>query len=183
MEYSFGTFDDQFIDELAAWIGERSVLEVFADNGLLASKLARRGVDVVATSLFRGHDGHEKGMYFDVVEMRASTATMEYSDRDVLIMSWPTADEGALHAALTWGEERPIVFIGEVTRLDEGLLGGCASDMFFGLTEETTAFTSYNARNILERAAVRELRRGATLEFQRHVDERMDGVAAKLGVV
>lgn len=183
MEYSFGTFDDPFMNELVDWIDGRSILEVFAGNGLLASKLESRGVDVVATSLFRGHDGHGAGMYFDVVEMRASTAARQYVDRDILLMSWPTADEGALQAALAWGEERPIVFIGEVTRLDEGLLGGCASDMFFDLTEETTAFSSYNARNILERAAVRELRRGATLEFQRHVDERMDGVSAKLGVV
>jgi hypothetical protein len=177
---SWGNFTEEFVDELADWIGGRSVLEVFAGNGLLASKLERRGVDIIATTLFRGH---EFGLHFPVMEMRATQAAREFNDRDILLMSWPTADEGALHAALDWGEERPIAFIGEVTVLEANLLGGCASDMFFELTEEMATFQSYRSTNMLERAAIRELKPGATLEFQRRVDMNMEAVATRMGLM
>lgn len=180
---TWGHFTEKFVDELADWIGGRTVLEVFAGNGLLASMLDRRGVDIVATSLFRGHDGHERGLHFPVTEMRATDAARQFNDRDILLMSWPTADEGALHAALSWGEERPIVFIGEVTVIEQGLLGGCGSDMFFELTSQTEAFRHYRPSNILERAAVRELKPGATLEFARLVEERMEDVATRMGLM
>lgn len=169
MAIAWGQFGDAFVDELVAWIAGRTVLEVFAGNGLLASKLASKGVDIVATSLFRGHDGHSEGMYFDVVEMPAHEAARRHRDRDVMLMSWPTADEGALHASLVWGEERPLVFIGEVTDLESGHLGGCASDMFFELSRQSHEFASYRPRNGLERAAVRELVPGARVSFQRAV--------------
>lgn len=157
---SWGSFSDRFLDELAAWIGARRVLEVFAGNGLLASRLAAEGTDVLATTLFAGHDGHDRGMHFDVVEMEATEAVLKFgADRDVLLMSWPTATEAATKAVLRWGPERPVIFIGEVTRHDLGFsgLGGCASDLFFELTEEALAFGSYEPRNGLERAGVRYL--------------------------
>lgn len=179
---AWGHFTDAFLDELVDWIDGRTVLEVFAGNGLLASMLAARGVDVVATTLFRGHDGHERGMHFPVLEMRASQAARVYADREVLLMSWPTADEGAMQASIVWGEERPIVFIGEVTVLDENILGGCASDLFFELTEELRTFDAYEPTNMIERAAVRQLRDGATLEFQRRIDDHMEEVAARMGI-
>ncbi|WP_327211324.1 hypothetical protein [Rhizobium leguminosarum] len=178
---SWGHFTEDFVDELVDWIGGRTVLEVFAGNGLLASKLERRGIDIVATTLFRGHDSHDLGLHFPVKEMRASEAALEFNNREVLLMSWPTADEGALHAAIAWGEERPIAFIGEVTVLERNLLGGCASDLFFELTEEMATFQAYEPTNMLERAAIRELKEGAKLEFQRLVDEKMDAVATKMG--
>ena len=40
--FSWGTFDDVFVDELAGWLRGSRVLEVFAGNGLLASLLAAR---------------------------------------------------------------------------------------------------------------------------------------------
>lgn len=156
--FSWGTFSAGFVDELAAWIGDRKVLEVFAGNGLLASKLMAKGVDIIPTTLLRGHDGHDRGMFCDVVEMEASRAVREYgAGRDVLLMAWPTADMAAFMASATWGGDRPIVFIGEVTDYDKNHLGGCASDEFFAATVETDRFGTYSGRSFLERAAVRKV--------------------------
>ena len=155
---SWGTFDPQFIDDLVRWIDGRRVLEVFAGNGLLAKLLSEKGVEIKATTLLSGHDGHNEGMYFDVEKIDAVGAVQVYGESsDILLMSWPVASEAATHAALRWGDEKPIVFIGEVTNHDLGFagLGGCASDVFFDLTNEGKVFNSYNPRNMLERAAVR----------------------------
>lgn len=163
---SWGSFTAQFLDELTHWIDGKKVLEIFAGNGLLASKLAERDVDIKSTSLFRGHDGHDAGMFYEVEELEASAAVVQYGkDRDVLLMSWPVAEETALKASLRWDFEKPIIFIGEVTDYDRGHLGGCASDLFFDLTEETHVFKHYSPRNVLERAAVRKLDKEAILKW------------------
>lgn len=164
--FSWGTFDDTFLDELAAELRGRSVLEVFAGNGLLARRLSERGVDILATSLFRGHDGSAERMYHPVLEMGAKDAVRKHRDRDVLLMCWPTADEAAAQAALLWGEERPIVFIGEVTDLERNQLGGCASDLFFELSDVRRSFSSYvSARSGLDRAQIREMRNGSYEDY------------------
>jgi hypothetical protein len=156
----FGNFDDRFCDELKTWVNGRRVLETFAGNGLLASMLASRGVDIVSTTTFSGHDAHDHGMYHDVIEMDAVAAVSRYGDDcDVLLMCWPTTVEATTRAALLWAR-KPIVFIGEVTDRSLGLLGlgGCATDLFFDITEEIEQFSTYQPQNILDRAAVRQLR-------------------------
>jgi hypothetical protein len=167
--FSWGTFDEAFLDELAVHLDGKSVLETFAGNGLLASLLRRRGVHIHPTSLFTGHDGHEQGMHCEVERIDARLASDSYRDsHDVLLMCWPTPDESAMQSAIRWGEERPIVFIGEVTDLERGHYGGCASDLFFELSTETQRFESYaSARSGLDRAAVRELVPGAADEYRR----------------
>lgn len=155
---SWGSFDPEFINELSKWIDGRLVLEVFAGNGLLSKLLTDKGVNVKATSLLSGHDGHQHGMQFEVEELDASRAIKFYGEKsEILLMSWPVASEAATKAALLWGDEKPIVFIGEVTNHDLGFsgLGGCASDLFFELTNEGKVFSTYKPRNMLERAAVR----------------------------
>lgn len=177
--FSWGTFDDVFVDELAGWLRGSRVLEVFAGNGLLASLLAARDVDITATSLLTGHDGHRAGMHHEVIELDARSAIRDHgSEHDVLLMSWPPADEIAMQAALLWGEEKPLVFIGEITRPELGMmgLGGCASDLFFELTTETSAFDGYRSRKSgLDRAVVRHLSPGALDRWIAYVDERMSG--------
>lgn len=156
----FGNFDDRFCDELKTWLDGRRVLETFAGNGLLASMLASRNVDIVSTTIFSGHDGHRYGMHHDVIEMDAVAAVARYgAERDVLLMCWPTTVEATTRAALLWWP-KPIVFIGEVTDHSLGMLGlgGCATDLFFDITEETERFSTYKSRNMLERAAVRMVR-------------------------
>jgi hypothetical protein len=166
--FSWGTFEEVFLDELARHLRGKRVLETFAGNGLLARLLRERGVDIHPTSLFTGHDGHEQGMHCEVEKIDARMAAVSYRDsHDVLLMCWPTSDEFAMQSALLWGEGRPIVFIGEVTDLERGHLGGCASDLFFELSTETHRFESYDsARSGLDRAAVRELVPGATDEYR-----------------
>jgi hypothetical protein len=168
----FGNFDDHFCDELKTWIDGRRVLETFAGNGFLAAALAIRGVDIVSTSLFSGHDCHHLGMHHDVVELDAAAAAERYGDeRDILLMCWPTTVEATTLAALNWGR-KPIVFIGEVTDYSLGMggLGGCATDLFFDVTEETEVFSTYQTRNMLERAAVRLLRKDARTRIARAID-------------
>nr|WP_250808492.1 hypothetical protein [Neorhizobium tomejilense] len=147
-----------FCDQLVEWIGDRKVLETFAGNGVFASMLAERKVAIRSTSLFASHDGHRDGMYFDVIEMDATKAVHMFGDEsDILLMCWPTSTEAAFKTAARWGAERPIVFIGEVTQLDKGLLGGCASDNFFEVTDEISVFSAYTPRSYIDRAAVRQL--------------------------
>lgn len=170
---AYGNFTDPFLDELVAIIGDRKVLEVFAGNGLLASRLAARGVDIIATSQFSGHDGHDFGMHHRVLEMDATEAVLTVgSNADILLMSWPTADEGATKAALAWGADRPIIFIGEMTRFDLGNmgLGGSASDLFFQITVVERDIPSYEPRNFLERAVVMHLSREAVRKTFRNTE-------------
>jgi len=172
---SYGNFTDPFLDELVGIIGNRTVLEVFAGNGLLASKLASRGVDIIATSQFAGHDGHEIGLHHRVLEMDATEAVLTVgSNAEILLMSWPTADEGATKAALAWGADRPIIFIGEITQFDKGALGlgGCASDIFFQITVIERDIPAYEPRNFLERAVVMHVSKEAVRNvFRKKVGE------------
>lgn len=144
-----------FCDELARYLTGRRVLEIFAGNGLLAACLAARGVNVVATTRFSGHDAHERGLYYQVQECSAVSAVLEHgANADVLLVCWPTVTPAVLQAALRWGPERDIVFIGEVTDYTQGHLGGCATDEFFEAIDERHRFATYAPRNIMERAMV-----------------------------
>jgi hypothetical protein len=163
---TWGKFDDRFVDALAETLAGKRVLEVFAGNGYLAAALARRGVEVRATSLFSSHDGHAQGFYHPVKEMEASAAVGLYRKRsDVLLMSWPTATDAAAAAALRWGSERPVVFIGEVTDLEAGQLGGCASDIFFEIMRAEDTIPGYVTDNPLEKAVVYRLDRKRALSW------------------
>ncbi|NTF17853.1 hypothetical protein G6L37_05520 [Agrobacterium rubi] len=169
--FSWGTFEPPFLDELAAHLEGHRVLEVCAGNGLLAHLLRERGVDIHPTTIFRSMDGHGLGLYCQVEELDARDAAARYREsHDILLMCWPDPDEVAMQACLLWGEQRPVVFIGEVTDLEVGHLGGCASDLFFELSEETHAFETYSSgRSGLDRAAVRRILPGATEAYQSRV--------------
>lgn len=168
---SWGTFTDDFIDELVDWIDDRTVLEIFAGNGLLASLLSAKGIDIIATSQFSSHDGHERGMLHTVEEMSAADAVGVYGPgRDILLRSWPTATRGAFHAISRWVAEKPIVFIGETTNKAIGHLAGCADDDFFEVTDEVGSFSSYRARNSMERASVRLVDPGRLASCERRID-------------
>jgi hypothetical protein len=152
---TWGNFTAAFVDDLAARLDGRRVLEVFAGNGRLAQLLAERGVSVTSTSRFTGHDGHERGMYFPVFEIDAVDAVMTFgNDADVLLMCWPTVTSAALRAAVAWGPARDIFFIGEWTDYTKGNLGGCATDEFFEAAVVQSDINSYSTLNALERAVV-----------------------------
>lgn len=148
----------EFVEELAQFLKGRKVLEIFAGNGYLAGLLHARGIDVVATTLFAGHDCHERGLYFPVKKMDAAVAVLEHGDnRDVLLVSWPTVTHTVLSAALLWGFNKDIVFIGEVTDYSKKHLGGCATDEFFENMEFTRKFETYQG-NWIESALVGRLK-------------------------
>lgn len=146
-----------FLDELAGFLKGKRVIEVFAGNGLLAGHLASRGIDITATTVYSGHDGHAEGFYHPVEDLPAREAARRYrSQADILLMCWPTVTREALIAAMLWGRE--IVFVGEVTDYAKEHLGGCATDEFFESMHWHHEFTSYQTRNPMERALVGELR-------------------------
>lgn len=157
---SYGNFTPAFIDDLARRLKGKRVLEVYAGNGYLASLLRSRGVDMVATTLFSGHDGHEQGMLSEVINMNVVEAVATLGgDFDILLVSWPTTSEELLKATRLWGA-KPIVFIGEVYNHDllHGGYAGCASDAFFLAVDTLENIESYEPRNRLEKACVFRLR-------------------------
>lgn len=148
------TPNPRFVDDLAQYLQDKKVLEVFAGNGYLAGQLAKRGVSVTATTVFAGHDGHEHGLYHDVQAMEAVDAVCEYRDtHDVLLMAWPTVTRAAAVAAAVWGSQKDIVFIGERTIKEEKIFGGCADDEFHEYFVILRTFDSYTG-NMIESAAV-----------------------------
>ena len=115
-----------FAQMLAEWIGDRTVLEVMAGRGWLAKALSEEGVDIIATDDKSWDDRHvEASDVFPVHKMDAVEAARTI-DADVLIMSWsPYAEEVATEVLKVWGEDRPVVYIGEER-------GGCnAPDSFW----------------------------------------------------
>lgn len=155
--YSYFSYNDAFMAELSQYLRPYRVLEVFAGNGKLASLLIQNGVDVKATSLHSGHDGHQiTGFFTDVEHIDAINAVEKYhSDYDILLMCWPTVSTQCLTAAQRWN--KPILFIGEVSDVSQHHYGGCATDAFFEAILIEHTFNSYHG-NMLEKAFVATLR-------------------------
>jgi len=131
---------------LADHIGSRRCLEVFAGRGWLAQALSEyHGVDLVATSRFSTHDGSDKGLVFDVIDMSGTEAVMTF-DFEVLIFGWPVADKTAYHTVQTarrFGRQFEIVFIGEPYSTNPFSLSGTASDEFFECCEVIKEIREY----------------------------------------
>lgn len=143
-----------FIEQLADFLQGKKVLEIFAGNGYLAGHLAQRGIDVIATTVYAGHDAHDLGFYHPVHDMEASDAVEAYGGaRDVLLVCWPTVTNAVLRAALQWGTDRDVVYIGEMTDYEKNHLAGCATDVFFEAIRVTHRFDAYRG-NSMEHAVV-----------------------------
>lgn len=157
---SFWRPNPHFVDELAAALAGRKVLEIFAGNGYLAALLKSRGVEVTPTTIFATHDHHASGCYCPVEELEASQAVAKYgASHGVLLICWPTVTDAVLRAALKWGPEKDIVFIGEWADSSRGLLGGCANDEFFAELQVVHTWDSYKG-NMLETAVTARLSAG-----------------------
>jgi hypothetical protein len=160
MHGSFWRPNEAFVGELSSYLSGKRVLEIFSGNGLLAGLLSARGVDVRATTLLSSHDSHSSGFFHPVEELHAIDAVVQYGgESDVLLVAWPTTTPAVLMAALRWGEDKPIVFIGEVTDRSRGPMGygGCATDEFFDAVEVQQRFDTYKG-NMLEAALVYKLK-------------------------
>lgn len=154
MPGTYWTPNPQFVDELTRFLENKRVLEIFAGNGYLAGLLSARGIDIRATTQFSGHDGHERGVYFDVEDVDAISAVHNYGPgHDVLLVCWPTVTTAVLHAVSLWGPDRDIVFVGEVTDHSKNHLGGCGTDAFFEHMSFTKRFETYKG-NYIEQALV-----------------------------
>lgn len=117
-----------WVADLAAYLRGHRVLEVMAGRGWLAKALMHHGVVVTATDDLSWGEGRKwKPPLVPVLRLEAEEAVRRFgAEHDVLLVSWPPYDDdGALRAARAWGDERPIVYVGE----DKG---GCmADDAFF----------------------------------------------------
>ena len=155
---AFGNFTPDFIDSLASELSGRRVLEIYAGNGYLSAELRKRHVNIRATSLFAGHDGHDSKMWGPVENIEASQAIDAYQhESDCLLVSWPTTTNAMLRAAIAWGREKDIFFIGERLKPELGSFGrfpGCASDEFFARTCIIRTIPGYTPRNMLDDACV-----------------------------
>lgn len=161
MDYSnsIGTFfspSELFADELAHHLEGKRVLEVFGGNGLLSKQLNIRGIEVKCTSIHHDMDGYRHNPFYEVENISGYNAVRKYGgDFDVLLMSYPTADSGALRAIIAWGEDKPIIYIGERTTFSDGKypnisdLAGCACDDFHKYLSPSKFFKSYTPRGHL----------------------------------
>ena len=129
----WAVIDKQWTKKLAKWINGRTCLEVMAGAGWLAKALSYHKVDIIATDDYSWECRQHKAMIVvhPVEKIDGINAAEKYSDRDILIVSWPPHDEASIHhICKEWGNEKPIVFIGE------GDGGCCASDKFWEAFKE-----------------------------------------------
>ena len=117
---------------LAEWIGNRKVLEIMAGPGWLTKALLEEGVRITPTDNDSWASKHSKAPFLiPVIQMDCVEAICQYPEAEVLLVSWPPYGEEAIcRACETWGEDRPIVYIGEG-------YGGCnAPEEFFDHFQE-----------------------------------------------
>lgn len=153
----FGSFDDDFCSELARITNGKNVLEIFSGNGLLAKKLADLGCHITSTSILSGMDAHDINLFFDVENIDCITAVEKYKDsHDYLLVSWPTVTRAAVDALDLWGEEKPIIYIGESHMTDPDMRGcvGCATDDFHESLVNIRLIESFKTPRAKERAFI-----------------------------
>lgn len=179
MKVSYWKYDPEFIAELAGFLHGKKVLEVFAGNGLLSHYLHEMGVDIKPTTLFATHDGHQSWCNPAVEELSATDAILRFGENsDVLLMSWPEVSQDALRAALDFfstenASLKKLIFIGERTRLESGILGGCATDEFFACFPEGIVHQRLRYKgNLIEVAEVLSCPSKESISHFRKVVER-----------
>lgn len=153
----FGSFDDDFCAEVARITEGKRVLEIFAGNGLLANKLANLGCSITSTSILSGMDAHDVNLFFDVENIDCITAVQKYKDsHDFLLISWPTVTRAAVDSLSIWGEEKPIIYIGESHMVDPETKGlvGCATDDFHESLTDIHLISPFKTNRAKERAFI-----------------------------
>lgn len=117
--------DMQWTGFVAKWIGSRKCLEVMAGAGWLAKALNDHGVIIKATDDHSWDIKHKNiKRVFPVENIEAIKAIEKFPDSEVLIISWPPYNEPEAYETIKiWGNDRPIVYIGE--------WDGCTADKQF----------------------------------------------------
>lgn len=119
--------DKTWTKVLADWIGNRTVLEVMAGAGWLAKALSEHGVAITATDDYSwdGKKHTQMTRVHPVIKAHSLEAVLQYN-ADILLVSWPPrGDETWTATVRLWGNDKPIVYIGE------GCGGYNAPDSFF----------------------------------------------------
>ena len=123
-----------YAKQLSKWLDGRSALDPMAGRGWLAKALRDEGIKVNASDLNpRGWSSqHNYVPVTNVVEMDIRESIQKSKD-DVLILSWVPYDFDVIKESSLWGEERPILFLGE--------LGGCCStDSYANIVQNLKTF-------------------------------------------
>lgn len=128
----FALLNEEWIDKLVTYFGDKKVLEVMSGCGSLAHILKTKGVDVIATDDFSWEGiaswNVEKNYWTHIENLDAITSIEKYNDRDIILMSWAYMDKTAYNCLLKMREVNKnaiMIFIGEGS-------GGCtANDNFY----------------------------------------------------
>jgi 16S rRNA G1207 methylase RsmC len=130
----FSLINQNFVDALAKYIGDRSCLEVMCGTGALSASLKAKNTNIIATDSFSWeteNTGWNKDTrWCEIKEMDAVEAVKRYgADTEFIIMSWPPYnDDTAYKVLIQMREVNPdcrLIYIGESE-------GGCtANDNFF----------------------------------------------------
>jgi hypothetical protein len=115
-----------WVKELAEWIGDQTVLEIMSGAGWLAKALYSEGIKILATDNYSWKH-YNKKLVFDVKVLDGISAVKDFKNQyNLLLVSWPPYDKDQIcRICEEWGEEKPIIYIGEHE-------GGCnAVDEFF----------------------------------------------------
>jgi len=106
--------DKIWTKKLAKWIGGRTCLEVMAGAGWLAKALSEYGIDIIATDNGDWDKRHSKMVIVHPIEkLDGLQAAIKYSDRDILIISWPPYGDMNICRICEQWMDKLIIYIGE----------------------------------------------------------------------
>ena len=130
--FGYMNANHELMDKVAAYFldNKYSVVEVFAGNGLFSRMLKDRGVDIIATEKYSPEENkyatvRNQSTFSDIILMDAKNAAKEYSNRDIILMSWaPDKNRIASDTLLEFKKHNPK---GKAFVLTEPY-GGCTMD-------------------------------------------------------
>jgi hypothetical protein len=132
--YSWSVPTKKAIEEIKAFVGGETVLEIGAGHGLWAKLMSDAGMDIVATDTPDPKDKilrHLQGKNFHNIEQLGHIDALDkYGNRTVLFMSWPPYKSPMAYESLEFFTGNKVIVIGE------GKLGCTGCDKFFDSLSE-----------------------------------------------
>lgn len=113
--YGYMNANQEMMDKIADYFKENDyrVVEVFSGNGLFSRMLQDRGVDIVATERYDPRENpytsiKNQERFTEIIQMDARDAAKEYSDRDIILISWaPYGEKAASETLLEFHKNNP----------------------------------------------------------------------------
>lgn len=139
--YGYMNANQELMDKIADYFKDNNcrVIETFSGNGLFSRMLQDRGVDIIATEKYDPKDNpydsiKNQETFTDIIRMDAVDAAREYSDRDIILMSWaPYGEKAASDALLEFAKNNPN---GKAFVLTEPYDGCTMDDRSFRISKE-----------------------------------------------